>query len=87
MPIRKAINDDAKAIYELHIASIQYYCADFYPADVVAAWISSKHINGYQDLPGYYVIIVAEQDQKILGFGVLNLQKNSIDSIYMVSIP
>src|SRR5262245_52010405 len=83
MIIRKASDEDCYAIYKLHIASIKHFCADFYPIDSINAWIESKSPIAYKDLLAENILIVSEENDQIIGFGLLNTNKNSIDSLYI----
>ncbi len=84
MILRSATPQDANAIFELHVASISHYCKPFYAPEVLLAWISTKTPDTYKNLPAHYQMIVAENDNKIIGFGVLNLKQHSIDSVYIL---
>lgn len=81
--IRQANAQDCDAICKLHVASIQHYCSSFYPEASVAAWAASKTSETYISIPDRRICIVAEVDKNIIGFGLLNLAKKSIDSLYL----
>jgi|694.fasta_scaffold145292_3 N-acetylglutamate synthase-like GNAT family acetyltransferase len=83
MLIRKATNNDAQVIYDLHIASIKYYCSAFYPEASIQAWLNSKSIESYKNISEGNILLVAEEGEQIVGFGLLNLQKKTIDSLYI----
>lgn len=83
MIIRFANNEDCHAIYHLHVDSIKYYCSGFYPASSIDAWLALKSPDEYKDLPSSNNIIVAEENNEIAGFSLLNIHKQSIDSLYI----
>jgi GNAT superfamily N-acetyltransferase len=84
--IREAKNEDAQQIYEVHIASIRHFCSAFYPENSISGWIASKTIESYKKLPEDSILIVAEINERIAGFGLLNLGQKSINSLYVAPI-
>lgn len=83
MQIREAKDCELEQILQLHIASIKHFCAEFYPAESIRDWINTKSIEAYKSNKGQILLWVAEDNQKIVGFGLLNLFNNSIDSLYI----
>jgi|GEM_PF-6903998 len=82
MKIRMAKNSDCQKLYKLHVASIAFYCSNVYPKEALKEWINSKSISDYQ-FSTNTICLIAEAKDSILGFGLLNLLKNSIDSLYL----
>jgi N-acetylglutamate synthase-like GNAT family acetyltransferase len=83
MHIRNAKNDDCFKIYDLHINSIKHYCSEFYSEEAIAAWLKLKSPEEYKNHSSNRIIIVAEKNDEIVGFGLINLNKKSIDSLYL----
>lgn len=83
MQIRNAENDDCFNIYDLHINSIKHYCSDFYPEKAITAWLELKSPEEYKNHSSNRIIIVAEKDDEIIGFGLISLNKKRIDSLYL----
>jgi GNAT superfamily N-acetyltransferase len=83
MHIRNAKDDDRFKIYDLHINSIKHYCSAFYSEEAITAWLELKSPEEYKSLSSNKIIIVAEKDNEIVGFGLINLNKKSIDSLYL----
>ena len=81
--IRKALDKDATFICELHIESIKHFCQEFYSSEALEDWIVTKKPSIYRDCPPHIKIIVAENGAAIIGFGVINLNTSSIDSVYI----
>ena len=81
--IRKAADKDRECLCRLHIASIQHFCANAYPEDTIQDWVSSKSPSAYLADNEQQIIYVAEANTTILGFGILNLQSHTIDSLYL----
>ncbi len=82
--IRKATNDDSFILYDLHIKSIKHYCASFYSDSAISSWIASKKPSAYINLPDSTIILIAEIRRKTIGFGMINLSTQSIDSLYFL---
>jgi len=82
--IRHATPRDCEQVYKVHITSIRHFCSDYYSTEVVLAWISSKSLDAYRNLPNNIISIIAENDGIIFGFGFLNLKNRSIDSLYLL---
>ena len=59
------------------------FVSNFYSASAIAAWVNSKSLKAYQNIPNHNRLIVAEEKEQIIGFGLLNLDKKSIDSLYV----
>jgi putative acetyltransferase len=76
--------EDSDSIHNLHVVSIKFYCSKFYTENIISAWVNSKSAELYKHLPEYYKVIVVETKNIIVGFGAVNLNKNSIDSIYVL---
>ncbi|WP_028389615.1 GNAT family N-acetyltransferase [Legionella fairfieldensis] len=83
MHIRNAKNDDCFKIYDLHVNSIKHYCSEFYSENAITAWLELKSPEEYKNHSSNRIIIVAEKDNEIVGFGLINLNKKSIDSLYL----
>lgn len=83
MNIRNVKNNDCFKIYDLHINSIKHYCSDFYSEEAITAWLELKSPEEYKNHSSNRVSIVAEKDDEIVGFGLINLNKKSIDSLYL----
>lgn len=83
MNIRPATNYDADKIYELHVSSIKHYCSNFYPEFAITSWVGLKSPAEYKNLPTSRIIVVAEQQSEIVGFGMINLDKATIEGLYL----
>jgi GNAT superfamily N-acetyltransferase len=79
---RVAKNEDCEVMYNVHANSIKYYCSDFYSQESIAAWIELKKPEDYANNSSNIYIVVQEDDE-IVGLGLLNINKKSIDSLYL----
>lgn len=79
---RVAKNEDCEVMYNVHVDSIKYYCSDFYSQESITAWIELKKPEDYANNSSN-IYIVAQEDDEIVGLGLLNINKKSIDSLYL----
>lgn len=83
MIIRYATDDDCHAIYTLHVDSIKFYCSPFYSENAITAWVKLKSPDEYKCNQLDKIVVVAEKEAQILGFGQLDLNKKCVTSLYM----
>jgi putative acetyltransferase len=71
--IRRARDEDALKIRNVHVASIRTLCARDYTPEQIAAWIANIRLAGYrQAMREGEVMFVAERGPRIAGFsGIL----------------
>ena len=67
--IRKASEEDAVPIHELHLRSVRQLCSSAYSEDLIEQWLANRTPQGY--LPGIQrgEMYVTEIDGEIVGFG------------------
>jgi len=82
MITRLAKNDECHQIHKLHIESIEHYCSPFYSKNSIDAWVKIKKPEDYFQSK-QCAVVVAEDKSEVVGFGLLNFYKNSIDSLYI----
>ena len=82
--IRAARVNDAVAIYEVHVSSIQKICSTRYNADQIQAWVGEKRPENYvRAMERGEQIIVAEDEREIAGFGGILVNEKTITAIYV----
>jgi GNAT superfamily N-acetyltransferase len=81
--LRFARDEDAVALCALHRASIQCYCAAYYPEEVILDWIRPFSPADYRQLPSQNTVIIAEHEHHMLGFGVYDGDKHAIEKLYI----
>jgi GNAT superfamily N-acetyltransferase len=67
--IRTARAEDALRLHELHAASVCTLCAKHYTKEIIEGWLESRTPSGYLPPIEREAILVAEINQKIIGFG------------------
>jgi putative acetyltransferase len=79
--IRKAIEEDAVRIHELHINSARKICSTVYSPEIIDGWLEKRTPGGY--LAGIQAgeMYVAEIRGKIVGFG--HAVPGEIEAIYV----
>ena len=80
--IRPATQSDAATIAALHRASILCLCAGAYSGEQLAAWIAALP-GRYEPLIAGAVVLVAEEDGNLVGFGVCSPQQGLVNAAYV----
>ncbi len=83
MKIRLAMLADTKQMAIVHKASIEGLCAASYRAEDIAAWVSVISPEIYNSAIAEKVTLVAEENDQILGLGILNIIGREIDAVYI----
>jgi N-acetylglutamate synthase-like GNAT family acetyltransferase len=83
MIIRLAEISDTEKIAATHKASIEAICSSSYDSQSIAGWVGILSSAIYDDAIEHKVIILAEENEEILGFGILDLAQGEIAAIYI----
>ena len=83
MEIRHAQLSDSEKIYFTHEASIVALCKGHYCEQDVAGWIDILSPDIYENAINEKVMIIAEEADEILGFGILDTENKEICAIYI----
>jgi putative acetyltransferase len=83
MNIRLGTISDTKKISQTHKASIQTLCKNFYSAENIKNWTSILNPEIYENAIKEKILIVAEEDGIICGFGILDLDTAEICAVYI----
>ena len=83
MVIRGAEKSDTKKIAETHKASIEAICSTAYNSQSIAGWVEILSPVIYKNAIEEKVIIIAEENEEILGLGILDLGEKEIAAIYI----
>ncbi len=84
--IRKFKEPDAKALLEVHRASVQKTAAQDYTPDILEEWspiVDEKRIEKFLRENSADVRVVAEVDGRIVGFGELVTTENLLGACYV----
>jgi putative acetyltransferase len=83
MEIRFAKLSDSERIYHTHKASIKTLCAGHYCEQDVTGWVDILSPSIYENAINEKTIIVAEDRDELLGFGILDTENKEICAIYI----
>jgi putative acetyltransferase len=83
MIIRSAKLSDRDKIALTHKASIETLCARHYSAQQIAKWMRIISSNIYENAIQAKIMIVAVEDEKILGLGILDVEIKEICAVYV----
>lgn len=90
LKFRHATIDDAEAILRVHYAAVHETAVQSYPPQVLDQWSSqvneeriAKFRQGFIDNPEGEMMIVAEQEGVIIGFGAIIPANNELRAVYV----
>ncbi len=83
MLIRKAVESDAEPIWELHAESIRHFCSASYTPEQIDEWVGALALDRYLQAMKALEFVVAEEDNQVRGFCILNLQSGELHAIYL----
>ena len=82
--IRVAKSEDADAICEVHVRSIREVCSSHYSEEEIVAWSGEKQPENYiHAMKKGECILVAEADNRVIGFGGILLKEQVITAVYV----
>jgi len=90
LSVRPAIVDDAQGILEAHSAAVHRTASRHYASDILTAWAAALDVDNVRRMAGIIasrseLIVVAEVDAKIVGFGSIVPKNNELRAIYVHS--
>jgi len=83
MKIRLGTISDTKKISQTHKDSIQKLCKDHYSSENIEKWTSILDPKIYENAIKEKILIVAEEENEILGFGILDVYNSELCAIYV----
>ncbi len=83
MLIRKALENDAERIWALHVESILHFCSSSYTGEQIDEWVRVLAVERYLTAMKTLEFVVADEDGKVQGFSILNLQTGELHAIYL----
>ena len=81
--IRDARIEDAPYIAEVHVASVEAINTSLYTPEEIESWSKPRTIANYQELIRNREFLIAEAENGIVGFGVLNPSSCTIEAVYV----
>jgi putative acetyltransferase len=83
MKIRKALLKDKEEIAAVHKASIKTLCSSCYENKIISGWVGILTPDIYDNAINEKIMIVAEQNSKITGIGILDIENREIGAVYI----
>jgi len=83
MKIRLASISDTEKISQTHKMSIQELCKSNYSAEDITNWTNILSPKIYESAIKEKIMIVAEEKNKILGLGILDIKNAELSAIYI----
>ena len=83
LSIRSARIEDAQSISRVHVASVEAIDTSLYTAEELESWSKPRPIANYEELICSREFLVAEIENGIVGFGVLNKSSSIIEAVYV----
>src|SRR6185503_3791365 len=81
--IRRARREDCQFIGAVHTAAVGGIRTSLYTPEELRAWAVPRKPESYEELIGTREFFVAEMDDVIVGFGVLNQASAEVEAIYV----
>ena len=77
------MESDAESICALHVAAIREVCGLVYDAHAIEAWAGAKRPERYRAAIAESIMLVAEGEGVIAGFGELHLATAELKAVYV----
>ncbi|WP_298772364.1 GNAT family N-acetyltransferase [uncultured Shewanella sp.] len=81
--IRFATHQDVERVWAIRTEAILKSCAQFYAAQKVSAWADSPMPKDFSHILVTLKAIVYEEKSKVLGFGFIDSDKQSLESVFV----
>ena len=81
--IRPAVDGDADAVWRVHTASVRRLCAGWYTEHEIAVWTGRLVVDAYRRAMQQHVMVVAEREGVVVGFGELDPARGEIVAVYV----
>jgi N-acetylglutamate synthase-like GNAT family acetyltransferase len=83
--IRAARLEDAETVWHVHITSIRELCAGWYTEEEITVWTGRLEPGAYRRAIEAHVMVVAERDGDVVGFGELDLERGEVVAVYVLA--
>lgn len=81
--IRRSRREDCQSIGNVHSAAVAGIHTELYTPEEIQAWAVPKKPESYEESIRVKEFFVAEEDGKIVGFGVLNRESAEVEAVYV----
>lgn len=82
--IRRATRGDGESIWRVHTAAIRGSWGERYAPEEIDAWISRLSPSSYDGLIRGKAMYVAQDDNRVVGFGQLDVMAREVDAVYVL---
>nr|ART36715.1 D600 [uncultured bacterium] len=83
LKIRRARQEDCHSIGRVHIAAVTGISTGVYTSEEIQAWAVPREASSYEELIRSKEFFVAEHEDEIVGFGVLNQELAEVEAVYV----
>jgi putative acetyltransferase len=86
--VRPAVGNDARALVNLHFASVRHFAAGHYPTEILQLWSTPPDDRRYERMrlaiaSDVELVLVAESMGAICGFGSIVATEQELRSLYV----
>jgi putative acetyltransferase len=81
--VRRARDEDAQAVFEVHTRAIREVCASHYSAAEVEAWASRRPAGSHVTAIRSREFFVATDDAGVVGFAQLDPDSGEVEAVYV----
>ncbi|MGE3853348.1 MAG: N-acetyltransferase family protein [Planctomycetota bacterium] len=81
--IRPATDGDCEGLWTVHVQAIRHTCSRAYSAEQIQAWSALLSPGSYVEMLRNRVVVVAEDDTGVIGFGQLDADRREIEAVYV----
>jgi GNAT superfamily N-acetyltransferase len=82
--LRGALEADAPAVWRVHTTSVRALCAGWYSEQEIAVWTGRLVADAYRRAIRAHLMVVAERDGGVVGFGELDLDRGEVVAVYVL---
>ena len=81
--IRRAVRQDAEAIFRVRMAAIRELAEGHYSEEQIRAWHGNKSPNSYEPPNADKLVLVEESEEGVCGFAQLDVWAGIVDRVYV----
>ncbi len=82
--IRRGAAEDAAGICAVHTSAIRQICSRVYSGSDIEAWAGGLTPESYRDPLATRVVLVAEENGAVVGFGQLKPDTGQVEAVYVL---
>jgi N-acetylglutamate synthase-like GNAT family acetyltransferase len=81
--IRRARPEDSDSLWQVHTRAIRELCGDSYSEEEIQSWLRVLKSSRYRESIANTVFLVAENDDRVVGFGNLDQKNGRVEAVYV----